>query len=276
MHGSGVVGENEVAGGEEFDEFAEGGLSGEGLGPAFEVVVHFVADGNFILRAEQEDAGVVLVGDLAGGLGEIFGGPALGSTEGGTRADAYDFAFAQSGTAFDAGFFGAIKANEEFGGKGVDEAGAPQEFQIVEALVGRRVARQDGGDAVSEEPAAGVAVEADAAGNAGEPGGQGRVEGVGENDGEVEVTVGERAAEAPFFDEIAGAALSAPGDEFVAEGLAAIKVSHPGHGEQGDARLGKAFAQGTERGQRHDGVADPVGGADEDTLVVGQALLGLH
>ena len=43
-----------------------------------------------------------------------------------------------------------------------------------------------------------------------------------------------------------------------------------------NARLGKAFAQGTERGQGHDGVADPVSGADEDALVVGQVLLGLH
>ena len=142
--------------------------------------------------------------------------------------------------------------------------------------MGWRVARQDGGDAVSEEPAAGVAVEADAAGNASEPGGQGRVEGVGEDDGEVEVVVGKRAAKAIFFGEVARAALGAPGDEFVAKGLAAVKVSHPGHGEQGDARLGKAFAQGTERGQRHDGVADPVGGADEDALVVGQVFLGLH
>ena len=85
--------------------------------------------------------------------------------------------------------------------------------------------------AVSEEPAAGVAVEADAAGNASEPGGQGRVEGVGKDDGEVEVVVGERAAEAPFFGEVAGAALGAPGDQFVAEWLAAVEVSHPGHSE---------------------------------------------
>ena len=133
--------------------------------------------------------------------------------------------------------------------------------------MGRRFARQDAGDAVSEEPAAGITLEANAAGNASEPGGQGRVEGVGEDDGEVEAMVSERAAEAPFFGEIAGAALGAPGDEFVAEGLATVEVSHPGHGEQGDARLGKAFAQGTKRGQGHDGVADPVGGADEDALV---------
>ena len=110
-------------------------------------------------------------------------------------------------------------------------------------------------------------MEANAAGNASEPGGQGRIEGVGEDDGEVEAMVSKRAADAPFFGEIAGATLRAPGDEFVAEGLATVEVSHPGHGEQGDARLGEAFAQGTEGGQGHDGVADPVGGADEDALV---------
>ena len=53
VHGSGVVGQDEVAGGEEFDEFAQGGLSGEGLGLAFEVVVHFVADGDFVLTNDS-------------------------------------------------------------------------------------------------------------------------------------------------------------------------------------------------------------------------------
>ena len=137
--------------------------------------------------------------------------------------------------------------------------------------MGRRVAGQDGGDAVSEEPAAGISMEADAAGNAREPGGQGRVEGVGEDEGEVEVVLGERAAEAPFFGEVAGAALSAPGDEFVAEGFAAVEIGDPGHGEQGDVRLREAFTEGAQGGQGHDGVADPIGGADEDALVgIGQ------
>ena len=126
MHGSGVVGEDEVAGGEEFDEFAQGGLSGEGLGLAFEVVVHLVADGDFVLRAEQEDAGVLWGSDFASGLGEVFGGPAFGSPEGGAGADADDTAFSEAFAALEAGFFRAIQANDDLGGKGVDEAGSSQ------------------------------------------------------------------------------------------------------------------------------------------------------
>ena len=137
--------------------------------------------------------------------------------------------------------------------------------------MGRGVARQNAGNGIGEEPAAGVALETDAAGDAGEPGGERGVEGVGQDDSEVEVVVGKRTANAPFFSEIAGAALGVPGDEVVAEGFAAIEVGHPGHGEESNASVGEAFAESAQGGQRHDGVTDPVGGADENALVaVGQ------
>lgn len=76
--------------------------------------------------------------------------------------------------------------------------------------------------------------------------------------------MGQRPADAPFFGPIARAALGAPGDEFVAEGFAAVEVGDPGHGEDGDVGVREALAQGAQGGQGHDGVTNPVGGADQD------------
>ena len=179
---------------------------------------------------------------LPGSLRKVFRSPAFGCSEGGTGADADDGTFSQPFAAFEASRLSAIEADDDFGGKGVDESGASQEFKVVKALVRRRVAGLDAGDAIGKQPAASVTIETDAARNAGEPGGHRGIKGVGQDDGEVEAVGGQRAANAPFLGEVARTALSLPGDEFVAEGFAAIQVSHPGHSEQGDARLREALA----------------------------------
>ncbi len=243
MHGPGVVGEDEVAGGEEFDELGQGGGAGEGLSLVVEMTIHLVADGDFVAGAEEDEAGVQVVGHGAGGGGETLGGPALGASEGGTGADADDLAGAQAFASFGACGGRAVETDEQLGGEGIDEAGAAEQFEVMEALVGRRVAGLDAGDAISEEPAAGVAIEADTAGNAGEPGGESRVKGVGQDHSEVEVVFFEGAPDAPFFGQVVGAALGTPGDEFVAEGFATVEVGDPGHRQECDFGGGIAFAE---------------------------------
>ena len=79
----------------------------------------------------------------------------------------------------------------------------------------------------------------------------------------VEVFAGEGAAGGPFFAERFGRV----GDHAVAERLAVVEVGDPGLGQDRDFGVGKALAQRAQGGQGHDGVAQPVGGADQDAIV---------
>ena len=111
-----------------------------------------------------------------------------------------------------------------------------------------------------EHQAAAVAGIADAAGNAGQPGHQGGFEGVLKKNGAVKMF----AAQSPPLAELGAEGSGGVEDHAVGEGLARVEFRDPGFGQHGDAGVGEARADGVQRGERHDGVADPIGGADED------------
>lgn len=138
-----------------------------------QVAVDFVADGNLVARAKEQEASPAVLLKLPGGGSEVFGGPALGATEGGAGADADERAGAEAIAALLARSGGPVETDEGFGGEAIDEAGAAEQLEVMEALVGRGVAGGEARDAVGEHPAAAIAIEADAAGDAGEPGGEG-------------------------------------------------------------------------------------------------------
>jgi hypothetical protein len=84
-----------------------------------------------------------------------------------------------------------------------------------------------------------------------------------EEDGAIEGAWFER----PCGPEFVGKGPGRVGNHLIAEGLAMIQVGDPGFGEDGDVGVRKAFPQGSQGGQRHYGVADPVGGPYEDLLI---------
>ena len=57
---------------------------------------------------------------------------------------------------------------------------------------------------------------------------------------------------------------SVEGDNSIREGLAAIKIGDPGTREDRDFGVGPMRANGFERGNAHDSVADPICGADKE------------
>ena len=111
-----------------------------------------------------------------------------------------------------------------------------------------------------QQPAA-IAVVADALRDAGEPRHQRGVESVLQQDGGVE-GVGAQAAGEP--DAGAPAALGGARDHGVDGRFAGEEIGHPGPRDERDVGVRIHAADGAQGGQRHDGVADPVGGADED------------
>jgi len=73
----------------------------------------------------------------------------------------------------------------------------------------------------------------------------------------------ELAGEVVLGAEVLGAAGEGVGENVVDEG-GVVEAGDPGHGEEGDVGVGEALAQGGECGDAHDGVTNPVGGANED------------
>src|SRR5207253_772940 len=81
---------------------------------------------------------------------------------------------------------GAIQADIFDYRQALDQAGAAEQFEVIETLVARDVAGLGNGDGAGEEPAAGVAIVADALRDAGHPGEEGCVESVLQEDGAIE------------------------------------------------------------------------------------------
>ena len=90
VHSTGIVGEDETAGGEDFDEGGEGGFSGEVDGFDFGVGdsgANLFADFEFGLGAQDQGSGAGFASDLDGGFGEAFGKPAFCGAISGSGAD---------------------------------------------------------------------------------------------------------------------------------------------------------------------------------------------
>lgn len=271
VHGAGIVGEEGAAGGGDGDELVEFGFAGKVVGfdaGGGDLRLDLVAEGAFIGGAEQGYRGGGLPGETDGGLGKAIGEPAFGGTVGGAGADADpvagELAVAEEGLAVLYQVRDAGEADGIDGGDAVNEAGAAEEFEVVEALVVGDFAGFGWFDRVREEETAGIAGEADAGGDAGSPDEGGRIKGVGEEDGAVKVHAAQLPGEGEFGGKVAGAAGEVIGEDVVDEGFV-VESGDPGAGEEGDMGLGKMAAEFRERGDAHDGVTNPIGGPYEDT-----------
>ncbi len=265
VHGAGIVGEEEAAGGGEIEELAQAGFAGEVTDAAAgtgEIVCNGLAESAFGGRAEDQES--IFFRKLGGAFGEAFGEPSLGVAVGGAGADADDGAVdsqgGEVGRTGDARVLDAIEPDGAGGGETLHHTSAAEEFQVVEAFVAGDVARLGHRNGAGEQDAAAVAGIADALGDAGQPGNQRGVEGVLEQDGAIEALGAEAggkfaAGAEPFKRRI--------GDDGVDGLFAGVEVGQPGAAQHGEVGVGKNFTNGTDGGQGHHGVAQPVCGAHE-------------
>ena len=205
--------------------------------------------------------------DGSGGFGETLRQPAFGGAVGRAGADSDNGTahtdLLEAGKASGASPRSAVETNAVVFGQGIENTCAVQEFQIVEALVARDLALARYGNRARQQGTAAVAGVSDPFGNTGDVGDGGALEGVLQKNGAVEVFAREGAAGGPFFGESPGRI----GDHAVAKRLALVEVRDPGLRENRNFSLGKALAERAQGGQGHDGVAQPVGGADQDAIV---------
>ncbi len=271
VHGAGVICKEGDAGGGDGDKlfelrFAREIMDSDAFGGDgdFDIFAEFA----FSLGAKYGHAGGGLAGQIDGGGGEAFGEPALGGTKGCAGADAKpvaaELALAKDRVALFDKVFETGDSNGVHGGEAVDEAGATKEFEIVEALMIRDFARFWRPNWVREEQAAAIAGVADAGGDASGPDEGGGFEGVGKEDGAIETLCVQFPGEAPFTGDVFGAAGEGVGDNVVDQGVV-IETGDPRAGKECDAGIGKTASDLRQRGDAHDGVTDPVGGAHEDT-----------
>ena len=162
-----------------------------------------------------------------------------------------------------AGFGGAIQADAIVLRKRVENPGAVQEFQIVEAFVARDFAAARDRDGAGQQQSAAIARIADAFRDAGGISNGGGFESVLQEDRAIEVFARERAPGGPLFAERFGSV----GNHAVTERLAMVEIGHPGFRQNRDFSLRKTFAQRAQGGQGHNGVSQPVGGADQDAII---------
>ncbi len=134
-----------------------------------------------------------------------------------------------------------------------------EKLEVVIRFVGGNFARFGDGDRTGEEERAAIAGVADALGNAGAPHEPGGGESVLEEDGDVKVEFAEA------FDRVGG---FFEWEDAVSEGLIFVNAGDGAAGKDGNFGLGLAAADRLEGGDGHDGVADPICGADEDFHVV--------
>jgi len=114
----------------------------------------------------------------------------------------------------------AVEADGDRIGELIEQAGAAEEFEVIETLVAGNGIPDGGRNGVGEQWGAGVAGVADAHTGAGEPEKGGRFEGVGEEDGEVEGIAAERGGEPVTGGEVAEAAGGGVDEEAVGEAFA--------------------------------------------------------
>jgi len=270
VHGAGIVAEEEVTLREERGEIGDGRFAGEVDGGTLEFGGDGGGDGKFTGGAEEDHVGVGVRKVSVQGFGEAIGGPAFGGAVGGSSTDG-DARGMRAGACFEQDLRGALaarirdaKGDVRFVGELIEPICATEEFEVVKLFVGRNFTGLGGGDSFGEKKRAGVAGVADALGNLCAPGEPGSVKGVLQEEGDVEFAGakigGEFLAAAPA----AVLALRIVMNQFVADLLVSINVGYIGAGDDADMRVGVALADGAQGGQGHDGVADPVGGANHD------------
>lgn len=171
-------------------------------------------------------------------LGETLREPALGGTERRAGAHAYnglfEAEFAEPGGAAVCGFRGAGQTNSIASGQLVDNAGAPQQLEIVKLLMSRDFVAMGRLNGASEKPAAGVSSVSDPFGDTGQGGDERRFKGVRQQDGHVEFLLAKEAGHSPLAGEILPSGMWFVRDYLVGERLVRIEVRHPGAGQHRD------------------------------------------
>ncbi len=273
VHRSGVVREINATGRGHFDEFAERGFAGEVPDGDTDGGRDRVAELALVFRSEDGDARAGFFRHAIGGFGETLGEPSLGGAV--CRAGAYtDYAFAQaeSTQAFDTGIARgscSIETNQVVRGHRVDDSGAAEEFEVIETLVFGDVAGARHRDRTRQQRASAIARVSDALWNSGDARDGGGFEGVLEEDCGIEMESAKFACGSPFLGEFGGGV----GYDAVAKWLAAVEVRDPGFREDRNFGVRKTLAQGTQCGEGHDGIADPVGGAHQNSVEVHAVLI---
>lgn len=209
-------------------------------------------------------------GDEGSRFGETLGDPALRFSVGCSGADGDDgtvntFLLEQAVPVM-AGLGCTIETDEGLFGEGIEQASTAKHFEVVEAFVSRNGAFLRDGDGVGKQESAPIAVVTDADGDAGEEGDERGFKGILEQDGTIELACAQLPGETPLASPIARAAGRGVGDDFVAEGLAAVEIGNPRQGEDSDVGAGETGTNGAQRRQTHDGVAHPIGGAHDQLL----------
>src|SRR6266478_4600309 len=157
-----------------------------------------------------------------------------------------------------------VERYEGFAWQRVDPAGAAQKLEIVKLFVGRNFTSLWNGNFPGQQQAAPIARITHAFGNSGAPSEPGGIESILEEQGDVELLraklLRQLLTSAQAF--VRGARVVR--DEVVADFLATIDVGHIGPSNNRDGSVRKARAHSTQCGQSHDGVAYPVGRANQN------------
>ena len=119
----------------------------------------------------------------------------------------------------------ALQTNGSVRRQMLDQAGAAQKFEVIEALVAGNVAGLRHGNGASEQQSAAVAMVSDSLRNSGQPGHQSRIEGILQENGAVETILAEPGGELAAC---AQSLLRRIEDNPVDGGLARIQIRHPG------------------------------------------------
>ena len=270
VHGAGIVAEEKMALREKAGQSGDSGFAREVDGRALEFGGDGAGDGYFGWRAEEDDVGVVLGEERVDGFGETIGRPTFGGAVGSAGADS-DAESVGAHARFEKSLQGAMSGGvgDMEGDVGIvveplEPAGAAKELEIVELFVWRNFAGRGDLDGLREEKRAGIARVADALRDLSAPGEPGGIEGILEKKRDIEFAGAEFGGEGFAAVPAAVSAVGIVGDELVGDLLVSVDFGNIGAGNDADVGFGMTLANGAERGQGHDGVADPVGGADQD------------
>src|SRR6266478_6187701 len=146
----------------------------------------------------------------------------------------------------------------------VDPACTAQKLEIVKLFVGRNFTSLWNGNFPGQQQAAPIARITDAFGDTGAPGEPGGIESILEKQGDVELLRAKFLRQTFTLAQAFVRGFRIVGNEFVADLLAAIDVGYIGTSNNCDGGVPKAGANGAKSGQSHDGVANPVGGANQN------------
>src|SRR5208283_1287846 len=141
---------------------------------------------------------------------------------------------------------------------------AAQEFEVVKLFVRGDFAGLGHGNWFCEKKAAAIAGVTDTFRNLRAPGEPCGVEGVLQKQGDVEFLCAEFAYEPGAAAPAAMCPFGVIGDEFVAELLIAVDFGDVGACDDANSRIWEFLADSANRGQRQDGVADPIRCANHD------------